>query len=107
MAGYSTKLGKCIQGDSLEILHTLSNNSIDLIITSPPFSLQRHKSYGEVAQNEYVDWLLQFGSIAHSKLKDTGSFVIDIGGAYQKGQPIKALYPFRFMIRMCDELDIN
>ena len=37
MAGYSTKLGKCIQGDSLEILHTLSNNSIDLIITSPPF----------------------------------------------------------------------
>ena len=33
MAGYSTKLGKCIQGDSLEILHTLSNNSIDLIIT--------------------------------------------------------------------------
>ena len=104
MAGYSTKLGKCIQGDSLEILHTLSNNSIDLIITSPPFSLQRHKSYGEVAQNEYVDWLLQFGSIAHSKLKDTGSFVIDIGGAYQKGQPIKALYPFRFMIRMCDEL---
>lgn len=104
MAGYSTKLGKCIQGDSLEILHTLSNNSIDLIITSPPFSLQRHKSYGEVAQNEYVDWLLQFGSIAHSKLKDTGSFVIDIGSAYQKGQPIKALYPFRFMIRMCDEL---
>lgn len=107
MAGYSTKLGKCIQGNSLEILDTLPNNNIDLIVTSPPFSLQRHKKYGEVCQNEYVDWLLQFGSIAYNKLKDTGSFVIDIGGAYQKGMPIKALYPFRFMIRMCDELGYN
>ena len=104
MAGYSTTLGECMQGDSLEVLNTLPNNSIDLIITSPPFSLQRHKRYGEVGQNEYVDWLLQFGFVAYSKLKDTGSFVIDLGGAYQKGQPIKALYPFRFMIRMCEEL---
>ena len=85
MAGYSTKLGKCIQGDSLEILHTLSNNSIDLIITSPPFSLQRHKSYGEVAQNEYVDWLLQFGSIAHSKLKIRGLLLLILVAHTKKG----------------------
>lgn len=107
MAGYSTKLGKCMQGDSLRIINTLPNNSIDLIVTSPPFSLQRHKKYGEVCQNEYVDWLLQFGSVAYNKLKDTGSFVVDLGGAYQKGIPIKALYPFRFMIRMCDELEYH
>ena len=104
MAGYSTLLGKCIQGDSLEILETLEDNSVDLIMTSPPFSLQRHKSYGEVGQNEYVDWLLQFGMAAYNKLKDTGSFVIDLGGAYQKGNPVKALYPFRFMLKMCDEI---
>ncbi len=104
MAGYSTLFGKCIQGDSLEVLQTIKDSSIDLIITSPPFSLQRHKSYGEVGQDKYVDWLLQFGSVAYSKLKETGSFVIDLGGAYQKGRPIKALYPFRFMLRMCDEI---
>ncbi len=104
MAGYSTNLGKCICGNSLEILDQLADNSIDLIITSPPFSLQRHKSYGEVEQNLYVDWLLQFGAIAYNKLKDSGSFVIDIGGAYQKGLPVKALYPFKFMIKMCDDI---
>ena len=104
MAGYSTHFGRCIQGDSLEILKQLKDNSIDLIITSPPFSLQRHKSYGEVGQNEYVDWLLQFGLFAYKKLKDSGSFVIDLGGAYQKGSPTRALYPFRFMLRMCDEI---
>ncbi|MBS7263134.1 MAG: site-specific DNA-methyltransferase [Eubacteriales bacterium] len=104
MSGYSTSLGKCIQGDSLDVLQGLDDNSIDLIITSPPFSLQRHKSYGEVGQEEYVDWLLQFGTIAFNKLKETGSFVIDLGGAYQKGSPIKSLYPFRFMLKMCDEV---
>ena len=103
-AGYKTFLGECVQGDSLRVLKTLKDNSIDLIVTSPPFSLQRHKRYGEVGQDDYVDWLLQFGSAAYDKLKDTGSFVIDIGGAYQKGRPIKALYPFRFMLRMCDEI---
>ena len=104
MAGYSTSLGKCIQGNSLEVLQKTNDDSIDLIVTSPPFSLQRHKSYGEVNQEEYVDWLLQFGALAFSKLKKTGSFVIDLGGAYQKGSPTKALYPFRFMLRMCDEV---
>lgn len=107
MAGYSTLLGKCIQGDSLEILQTLEDNSIDLIITSPPFSLQRHKSYGEVDQDKYVDWLIQFGASAYNKLKVTGSFVIDLGGAYQKGSPTRALYPFRFMLKMCDEIGYN
>ncbi len=104
MAGYSTNLGRCIQGDSLEVIKRLDDNSIDLIITSPPFSLQRHKSYGEVNQEEYVKWLLQFGEAAYGKLKETGSFVIDLGGAYQKGRPVKALYPFRFMLEMCDSL---
>lgn len=103
MSGYRTPLGRCINGDSLDVLLTLEDNSVDLIITSPPFSLQRHKAYGEVGQDEYVDWLLQFGFLAHRKLKETGSFVVDLGGAYQKGLPAKALYPFRFMLKMCDE----
>lgn len=107
MAGYITEFGSCITGDSLNVLPTLADESIDLIITSPPFSLQRHKSYGEVAQNEYVEWLLQFGRAAYNKLKNTGSFVVDLGGAYQKGRPVKALYPFRFMLKMCDELGYN
>lgn len=104
MAEYTTRLGKCMQGDSLEVLETLEDDSIDLIMTSPPFSLQRHKRYGEPEQNEYVDWLIAFGRAAYPKIKDTGSIVVDLGGAYKKGEPVKALYPFKFMIKMCDEV---
>lgn len=107
MTSYRTNLGRCVQGDSLDVLATLPDNCIDLIFTSPPFSLQRHKAYGEPGQDEYVDWLLQFGRAALPKLKETGSFVIDIGGAYQKGRPVKAMYPFKFMIRMVEEAGYN
>jgi site-specific DNA-methyltransferase (cytosine-N4-specific) len=38
------------------------------------------------------------------KLRPDGSFVLDIGGAYQKGVPSRSLYPFRVVTRFCDEL---
>jgi site-specific DNA-methyltransferase (cytosine-N4-specific) len=35
--------------------------------------------------------------------KPTGSFVLDLGGSYQSGRPVRSLYNFRFMLRLCDE----
>jgi hypothetical protein len=33
-----------------------------------------------------------------------GSFVLDLGGAYEKGVPARSLYNFRVLIRFCDDL---
>ena len=104
---YATEYGKCLCGDSLEILDKFEDNSIDLLITSPPFALQRQKEYGNQAQNEYVDWFLQFASVARHKLKDAGSMVIDLGGSYCKGRPVRSLYQYRLLIKMCDDLQFN
>jgi site-specific DNA-methyltransferase (cytosine-N4-specific) len=79
-------------------------DSVDLIVTSPPFALLREKSYGNLEQSEYVDWLCDFGRLAHRVLKPTGSFVLDLGGAYQRGRPIRSIYNFRVLIRFVDEL---
>lgn len=100
---YRTHLGKAIVGDALQLLKQLSENSIDLIITSPPFALQRKKEYGNKDQDEYVDWLLTFTKEVYRVIKETGSFVIDLGGAYKKGKPIRSLYNYRLLIRMGDE----
>lgn len=102
--GYETKYGKCILGDSLELLETLEDNSINLVITSPPFALQRQKDYGNETQDVYVDWLCQFAKHVYDKLSNDGSFVIDIGGAYEKGMPSYSLYQFKVLIKMCDEV---
>lgn len=43
MSGYSTNLGQCICGDSLDELAKFENGTINLVVTSPPFALQRKK----------------------------------------------------------------
>jgi len=78
-----------------------------LVITSPPFALQRKKEYGNEDQEQYVDWILQFGRLVLPKLKDSGSFVLDLGGAYRKGVPARSLYNFRVLLRLCDEVGFS
>jgi site-specific DNA-methyltransferase (cytosine-N4-specific) len=66
--------------------------------------LLRQKSYGNKDQDAYVAWLLEFGEAAFKPLKDTGSFVLDLGGAYQRGKPVRSLYNFRVLLEFCDRL---
>src|SRR5437867_4332320 len=103
-AAYSTELGSAIVGDSRQLLAELDDDSVDLVITSPPFALQRQKAYGNVEQVEYVDWLTEFARLVYRKLKPTGGFVIDFGGAYQKGVPARSLHNFRVLICFCDDV---
>lgn len=101
---YFTSQGATYIGDSRELLAELPDNSVNLVMTSPPFALQRQKEYGNLDQHEYIDWFLDFGRLVHQKLKDDGSFVVDFGGAYMKGVPARSLYNFRVLLRMVDEL---
>jgi site-specific DNA-methyltransferase (cytosine-N4-specific) len=104
---YSTQLGAAYVGDSLKLLAELPDSSVNLVVTSPPFALQRQKEYGNFDQAEYVDWLMQFGRLVHQKLRQDGSFVLDLGGAYRKGVPVRSLYQFRVLLRFCDELGFH
>jgi site-specific DNA-methyltransferase (cytosine-N4-specific) len=104
---YTTSKGASYIGDSLELLTALPDNSVDLVITSPPFALLRQKEYGNKEQHEYVAWLGQFAALVLKKLKDTGSFVLDIGGAYERGLPVRSLYNFRVPIYFCDEIGFH
>lgn len=104
---YTTHYGAAYVGDARKLLQELPDESIDLVLTSPPFALQRQKEYGNVDQDEYVDWLISFTVEIKRVLKSTGSFVLDLGGAYRRGRPVRSLYNYRVLIRMCDELGWN
>jgi site-specific DNA-methyltransferase (cytosine-N4-specific) len=101
---YTTSFGSAFCGDSLELLAALPDGSVDLVLTSPPFALLRKKEYGNEDQESYVDWLVCFGRLVLRKLKPDGSFVLDLGGAYQRGAPARSLYNFRVMLRLCDDV---
>jgi DNA modification methylase len=103
-AAYTTQQGAAFHLDALTGIRALPDNSLDLVMTSPPFALLREKAYGNQSQADYVAWLGEFGRELLPKLKPTGSLVIDIGGAYQQGVPVQSLYNFRVPIYFCDTL---
>jgi len=101
---YRTPAGSAYCGDACCLLTGLDDASVDLLITSPPFPLLRPKAYGNEDQQQYVDWLAEFGQRALRVLKPTGSFVLDLGGTYQRGVPVRSLYQYKTLLKFCDEL---
>ncbi|MGB4848245.1 MAG: site-specific DNA-methyltransferase [Saprospiraceae bacterium] len=104
---YSTKYGKQVIGDSMDILESYPDDSIDLVMTSPPFALLREKEYGNEDQSNYIQWLSKFAELVYKKIKPSGSFVLDLGGAYKRGLPVRSLYNFRIPIEFCDNLGFH
>jgi DNA modification methylase len=101
---YTTPYGAAYVGDSLDLLDELADASVNLVITSPPFALQREKSYRNVDQAAYIDWLFAFCQKVYRVLTIDGSFVLDLGGAYQSRRPVRSLYNYRILLKLCDEL---
>jgi DNA modification methylase len=104
---YTTPHGAAFCGDSLDLLQSLPEGSVNLVITSPPFALLREKSYGNEVQSEYVDWLLRFCEQVRRVLAEDGSFVLDLGGAYQRGVPTRSLHQWRVLIHCVDEFGFH
>lgn len=45
-------------GDSKKELKNLADNSVDLIVASPPYADQCKSTYGGIHHDKYVEWFL-------------------------------------------------
>lgn len=104
---HQTKHGKIYHGDSIDVLAQMQARSVDLVMTSPPYGLVRKKEYGNVEADKYLGWFKPFAEQFHRVLKETGSLVIDIGGAWIPGQPTRSLYHFKLLIMLCEEFGFH
>src|SRR5579872_2670362 len=104
---YETRLGKAYCCDSLKFLPTLTAAAVDLVVTSPPYALHFKKEYGNADQQEYVQWFLPFAREIKRVLKGDGSFVLNVGGAWTPGAPVRSLYHFRLLLALCDDVGFN
>lgn len=77
---------KVILGDCRRELITLPTNSVDLIITSPPYADQRKATYGGVSPDEYVKWFLPISAELLRVLKPTGTFILNIKERVKDGE---------------------
>jgi site-specific DNA-methyltransferase (cytosine-N4-specific) len=97
---YTTRRGRAFQGDALETLRALPSDSVSLVMTSPPFALRRQKAYGNVEAGAYVDWFWPFAVEIHRLLQSDGSFVMDLGGAWNRGSGTRSLFPYQLILRL-------
>ncbi len=101
---HETKSGTIYLGDSRLLFEKhVRAESVDLIMTSPPFGLVRKKTYGNVDADAYLAWFKPFGEAFFRALKPSGSLVVDIGGAWIPGQPTRSLYHYELLVMLCRE----
>ncbi len=85
-------------GDSKEELKKLEADSVDLIVTSPPYADQRKDTYGGVGHNHYVDWFLPISSELFRVLKPTGTFILNIKEKVVEGE--RSTYVMELILEM-------
>ena len=104
---FQTELGSIVHDDSIKVMESMKDSSVNLIMTSPPFGLVRKKEYGNIDAPDYVNWFKKFADHFHRILKNNGSLVIDIGGAWNPGMPTRSLYHFKLVIMLCEEFGFH
>jgi len=106
---YATKLGRAYLGDSLSVMGELPDDSVHLIVTSPPFPLtfQKKKPYESVSADRYTGWFLAYAEHFKRLLREDGSLVIDTGGVWNRGTPTRNLYQYRLLIALCEQLGFH
>lgn len=102
---YSTASGEMYCADSLEFMRGMEAGSVDLVVTSPPYALHFKKEYGNIDQEGYISWFLPFAAEIQRILKPSGSFVLNVGGAWTPKHPTRSLYHYRLLLALCDGLD--
>jgi len=74
------------QGDCLDVLKNYSDNTFDLIVTSPPYADRRKHTYGGIPPEEYVSWFLPRSEQFLRVLKPTGTFILNIKEKVENGE---------------------
>ena len=104
---YRTKYGQMYSGTAEDILDEPSvsrfEGKVQLILTSPPFPLNRKKRYGNHQGEEYIKWLVSFGHQFKKMLTPDGSIVIEVGNSWESGQPTMSTLAVRSLIRFLEE----
>ncbi|MDG6921028.1 MAG: site-specific DNA-methyltransferase [Nitrososphaerota archaeon] len=102
---YHTVKGAAYLGDALQLLETVRDETIDLIVTSPPFALVFQKRYklapDFVDAQHYLDWFMPIAREFHRVLKKDGSLVLHLGGSWNPAYPTKSLYNFEVLTELC------
>lgn len=108
-AVYTTESGTYHVGDANELLATEIGDElrgqVQLILTSPPFPLNKKKSYGNLEGDTYKTWFQGLAKTLSDLLAPDGSIVVEIGNAWMAGRPVQSLLHLEALIGLVNDAD--
>lgn len=108
---YKTSWGAMYQGDCQDILKsypiTRRKGKVQLILTSPPFPLNRKKKYGNRTGEEYLNWLKNLAPLFRDYLASDGSIVLELGNAWEVGKPVMSTLPLKALMAFLEAAELN
>jgi site-specific DNA-methyltransferase (cytosine-N4-specific) len=108
---YKTQYGSMFKGTVEAVLASplakKYKGKIQLIFTSPPFPLNRKKKYGNFQGQEYIDWLEGVALLLKDYLTEDGSFVMEVGNAWEQGSPVMSTLALKSLLAVQEKGNLN
>jgi DNA modification methylase len=100
------EVNKIYLGDSLELLKQVEDNSVDLVLCSPPYAtMKKYIDDDGIHPDEYVDWFIPFCKEIERVIKPTGSFILNINDKVESG--FRHPYVFDLISRLHKETGLK
>jgi len=104
-----TRLGRYFVGECESILRSTLGRAlqgrVQLILTSPPYPLNRKKSYGNLTGDDYRRWFVELALLFAKLLRPDGSIVIELGNAWIRGRPVQSLLHLKSLMGFVENKD--
>lgn len=101
---YSSHGGAYYVGDSVRLLKSKPferlQGKVQLILTSPPYPLNKKKAYGNLTGNAYVEWIESLAPVFSSLLAEDGSLVIELGNSWEPERPVQSLLALKALMAL-------
>jgi site-specific DNA-methyltransferase (cytosine-N4-specific) len=108
---YQTKLGSMFIGKAEDVLKSKLTSrlkgKVQLIFTSPPFPLNRKKSYGNLQGDAYINWLEEMSVLLCNYLTEDGSIVMEVGNAWEKGAPVMSTLALKSLLAFQEKANLH
>lgn len=108
---FRTRMGAMYMGDCADLLQrhpvTRRRGRVQLVLTSPPFPLNRKKKYGNLTGEAYLEWLAGLAPVLRDYLAPSGSIVLELGNAWEPGKPVMSTLPIKAMLAFLESANLH
>ena len=105
---YKTDYGKYYLGKCEEVLDNPElSGRVQLLLTSPPYPLNKKKKYGNMIGEEYLEWLYSLAPLFSKVLTPNGSIVIEMGNAWEKNRPVQSVLSIKALLKFLENPEAN